>query len=234
MTNAQAAFIALVMAMLVLYTCSARGELPPGAVQYLPLLKAEQQKYWPDMPAPHTLAGQVEQETCISLRHRKCWNPRAELKTSREYGFGFGQITRAYNPDGSIRFDTFSELAGLHPDLRKWRWEERYDPVMQLRALVLKDRRLFGRFPAATDADALAFMLAPYNGGTGGLIQDVKLCEASPGCDATRWFGHVEHHSRKSRKKWQGYGKSAFEINREYVANILGFRRDRYREAWQQ
>lgn len=40
-------------------------------------------------------------------------------------------------------------------------------------------------------------------------------------CDADQWFGHVELHSVKSREKWQGYGQSAYDINREHVRNTV-------------
>lgn len=203
--------------------------IPPLAAIYLPVLLAVQQTVWPDSPLPSMLAAQVEQESCISPTHSKCWSPRAELKTSREYGFGVGQITRAYNADGSVRFDKFSELRAAHASLRAWTWENRYDARYQFIALVEMDKAIYGRVAGAgTTLDRLAFTLAAYNGGEGGVMQDRTLCRRTPGCDAARWYGHVEHRSLKSRTKWKGYGKSAFEINREYVHNILVVRRPKY------
>ncbi len=204
--------------------------IPVLAQIYLPLLIAAQTQYWPDVPQPHTMAGQVEQETCISMTHRKCWNPRAELKTSREYGFGLGQLTAAYRADGSVRFSAFGDARALHRDLKGWTWEERYDPKRQLAALVLMDRSLYARLSplAATERDAWAFTLAAYNGGTSGLLKDRLLCEQKQGCDPRRWFGNVEWTSVKAKTVASGYGKSFFEINREYVSRTLDQRREKY------
>lgn len=201
-------------------------ELPAGARAYLPVLADEISTRWPALPLPSALAAQVEQETCPSLKSRLCWNPRAELKTAREYGFGLGQLTVTKS------FDAWSEVRGMDASLAPWRWQDRYDPRLQLRALVVKDHYNSERFKAvATQQDGLAFGFAAYNGGLGGTNNDRAICRATPGCDPGRWFGHVELTSRKSRTKWQGYGQSAFDINRTYVRNVLIARRPRYVEA---
>lgn len=215
---------ALVLLGLLVLVLPARGEgLPPNAVAYLPVLASEITSAWPSAPMPSALAAQVEQETCISLRSKGCWNPRTELKTSREYGFGLGQLTV------TSRFNAWEEVKAMDAGLKAWKWEDRYDPRLQLRALVVKDRFNFDRFPvAATTTDRLAFGLAAYNGGVGGTLGDIKLCRATSGCDPGRWFGHVERTSLKARTKVQGYGQSFFDINREYVRNVLTVRRAKY------
>lgn len=204
-------------------------EMPANARQYLPILKAEQATYWADMPMPSALAAQVEQETCVSLKSARCWSPRAELRTSRERGVGLGQITR------TSRFDALAELHAANPDaLNAWSWDSAslYDPHFQLRALVLKDKQGWNAMRAADSAtDRLAFSFAAYNGGIGGVISDRRVCSGTRGCDAGRWFGHVEHTSLKARAVAAGYGKSFFAINREYVRNVLIVRRVRYVQA---
>lgn len=200
-------------------------DLPPKARLYIPVLLQEITNHWPDVPLRSILGAQVEQETCSSLASKRCWNPKTELKTDREYGFGLGQITV------TKKFNVFEEIKALDPSLKVWRWEDRYDPVLQLRAVVLKDRFNFNRFPlSASSLDQLAFGIAAYNGGVGGTLNDIKLCGATPSCDKTRWFAHVESTSLKSRTKWKGYGQSAFDINRGYVRNIFGPRRVKYIE----
>ncbi len=200
-------------------------QVPPNAEKYAPTLVVEQRGHWPTAVQPFTMAGQVEQETCISLKSSGCWNPHTELKTSREYGFGLGQVTITSS------FNAFNEERALDPSLKNWQWNDRYDPQMQLRGLVLKDRQLFIMVQgAASDEDRLAFAYAAYNGGMGGVLSDRRVCAATPQCDSRRWFGQVEHTSLKARAAVTGYGQSFFNINREYVHNILLVRSTKYRK----
>lgn len=196
--------------------------LPTNAYKYLPMLIELEDELWPDAPLRGWTGAQVHKESCITVKHSKCWNPRAELRTSREWGVGFGQITIAYNKDGSERFNVFNELRALDPVLRTWRWDDRFDPKMQLRALLVKNKIGYLSITGASNrVDHLAFSLAGYNGGLSGVLSDRRLCQAVQGCDPNRWFGNVELYSNKSRKPWQGYGQSAFEINRAYPREII-------------
>lgn len=223
-----AVWFALVIALVVSLE-DARASVPPKAEKYLPDLVQAQRTIWPDAPMPSFLAGQIEQESCITLKHSRCWDPRAELKTSRENGIGLGQFTRAYNKDGSIRFDKISELAATHKSLKGWSWENRYDADYQLKAIVEMDKAIFSRQKGAANADErLAFTLSAYNGGEGGVLQDRRLCANTRGCDSSRWWNHVERYSLKSKTPKQGYGQSFFRINREYVSNIIHVRRAKY------
>lgn len=214
--------VLLLLAALLGPSVALADSLPSGAILYLPILAEEITARWPDVPSRSAMGSQVEQETCITLRHRSCWNPHAELKTDREYGFGFGQLTI------TRRFNAWAEVKTFDPSLRNWKWENRYDPRLQLRSMIVKNRFNFARLGGTTPQDRLAFALAGYNGGLGGVVADISLCKATPGCDPGRWFGNVEKTSRKSRVKWKGYGASAFEINREYVRNVLHVRRQKY------
>lgn len=196
--------------------------LPPNAQQHLPILIAEMKQYWPNAPLPAALAAQVEQETCPKLSSPICWSPHAELKTAREYGFGLGQLTI------TSRFNSFENVQLLDPSLKTWKWSQRYDPQMQLRAMVLMDKNLFQRFTAATLVDQMAFALSAYNGGIGGVLNDKKLCGQIKHCDESRWFEHVEKKSFKQRIKVKGYGQSFYDINRGYVRSILKIRHAKY------
>jgi hypothetical protein len=213
----------LVIAVLMLLPALALAQVPPNAVPLLPVLAAEIDRAWPDLVPRSALGAQIEQETCISLKHRFCWSTHAELKTAREYGFGLGQLTI------TRRFNVFEEVKAMDRTLASWQFADRYNAQYQLRALVVKDRQAWGQVQgAATAVDRLAFAMAAYNGGMGGVLSDRKVCSATRGCDPGRWFGHVERTSLKQKKAAAGYGKSFFEINREYVRNVLEVRRPRY------
>lgn len=221
-----AAMAILTGLLFLAFASMARAEPPAKALPYLPVLQTEIDNHWPDIPLRSAAAAQVEQETCPSLAHRKCWNPRTELKTSREYGFGLGQLTV------TRRFDNFSAARGLHPSLRDWQWQDRYDADRQLRTMVLMNRGNYRRLKFVENTrERLAMTLAAYNGGMGGVLSDRRVCASVSGCDPDLWFGNVERHSLKAKSAARGYGKSFFEINREYPRNILGFRREHY-AAW--
>lgn len=217
--------------ILIVTVTSARAASPPGgALPLLPVLKSEQLRYWGQHPDPATLGAQVEQETCITLSHRSCWSPKAELRTTREHGIGLGQLTRTFTSTGRPRFDSLQDLKRSFPqELEGFAWQTPYDPRLQLRALVLKDLQNFRLIQGVdSDLDRLAMTYAAYNGGLGGLVSDRITCRATPGCNQGVWFGHVEQTSLKARQSVAGYGKSFFQINREYVTNIMIVRKQRY------
>lgn len=203
--------------------------IPPLAEVYLPLLVSTLSILWSTAPVPSFMAAQIEQETCVTLKSQRCWSPKAELKTSRENGIGFGQVTRAYTSSGSIRFDKQQELIAAHKSLKGWTWDTRYDPQYQMKALVELDRSLFKDVSCAdSNTDRIKFALSGYNGGEKGVKQDQALCRNTPGCLPCVWDGNVETRSLKSKQKWKGYGQSAYDINREYVKNVWSVRRAKY------
>lgn len=220
--------VCIVIAALVLSLAGGRAQastIPRQALEHLPTLGRELATHWPDAPEWSVLAGQVEKESCITLTHSRCWNPRAELRTSREQGVGLGQITR------TARFDALAELRAQFPrELAGWSWDSPnlYDPAFQLRAVVLMDRRNHRALADVPEPDRMDMALAAYNGGMGGLIGERKLCESTRGCDPRRWAGHVEKTSMKSRVKKPGYGQSFFDINRGYPPGVRA-RAEKYR-----
>jgi hypothetical protein len=208
-----------------------RTYVPKAAYTYAPLLKAEQERLWANHSAPAMLGALVEQESCISLKHSRCWNPGVRLKTDREEGAGFGQITRAYRADGSIRFDALDAARQLDPGLTEWSWSNVYRrPDLQLRAIVAMNRDCDRRLrPMVADPERrLQLCDAAYNGGWAGMQQERRTCGQKPGCDPQQWFRNVELVCLKSKVRWKGYGKSACEINREHVEMVAVVRRPKY------
>ena len=195
--------------------------IPAQATTYAPMLKIEQRRFWTLHPLPEMLGGLVEQESCLSLTHSKCWNPGSRLKTAREEGAGFGQTTRAYNADGTLRFDALTELVSAHSELAGLTWNNVYEsPGLQLRAMVLKSLDNFKALSMVTDAIArLAFSDAAYNGGLSGVKSERRACGMKVGCDPQLWFGNVEMTCLKSKAAL--YGRNACTINREHVTNVM-------------
>lgn len=207
-----------------------RSYIPAAAEQYRVTFRGEQRAHWPDHPRPELLPALVEHESCLNLRHARCWNPSSRLKSAREEGAGFGQITRAWRPDGSLRFDALAEMRERHPALREWSWANVYQrPDLQLRAVVLKVRGDYQALRVVADpAERLAMADAAYNGGLGGVTKERRACGLRAGCDPQRWWGHVEQTCLKSRQPLYG-GRSACDINRHHVSDVLVVRSPKYR-----
>lgn len=230
-TGAGLALIALAIVfvgLLLVFAPRAHADtLPSGFATYGPMLKAEQRTYWPEHPDPALLAALVEQESCVSLKSPRCWNPAARFKSDREEGAGMGQLTRAYRTDGSLRFDALTELRGRYgSELSTLSWGSVYQrPDLQLRALVLMSRDSARSFKGASEW--LAFGDAGYNGGVAGVQKERRACQLSSGCNPSFWFDQVENHCLKSRQPLYG-NKSACDINREHVHNVFLVRRAKY------
>lgn len=102
-------------------------------------------------------------------------------------------------------------------------------PDLQLRAIVLMSRDAYRPFHAAPAA--LAFGDAGYNGGVGNVQRERRACALVAGCDPGVWFGQVEQHCLKSKAALYG-GRSACDINREHVRNVMLVRSAKYQIAW--
>lgn len=179
---------------------------------------------WKDVPIPSAVAGLFEQETCYNLKHSKCWNVKAELKTDREYGFGLGQLTV------TSKFNAWEESKALDSRLKAWKWEDRYNSEYQMIAGVAMLKRNYNIFKYAINPyERFAFSTASYNGGIGGIQADQRVCRNTKGCNEWAWFGNVENTSLKAKTALKGYGKSFYEINREHTRNILTVRRQKYK-----
>lgn len=203
--------------------------IPKQASEHIPTLVKEQKTFWPTHPKPQYLASLIEHESCISLTHSRCWNPKSRLKSAREEGGGLGQITRAYRQDGTIRFDALQEIRNKHIELKELSWYNVYTrPDLQIRAVVFKMQDNYKYYYRFTDKEnALAFADAAYNGGIGGLDNERRACYISNGCDPTKWFDNVENFCLKSKAALYGQ-RSACDINRHHVEDVLVTRAPKY------
>ena len=211
------------------------AEIPKNARTHIPVLNSVLAERWPDVYNPWYLAGQIEQETCTSLKSPKCWSTHAELKTYREYGFGLGQLTITYNKNGTERFNTFKDVQTLDKSLKGWKFSDRYDPNKQIRALVAMDRSNWYKISGVSDPNEhSAMMFVSYNAGYGRVLSDRRLCKAESTkknpCDESKWFGNAENHSYlKAIHPAKGYSKTFFQTSREYPRNIIFTRSPKYK-----
>lgn len=205
--------------------------IPPRALEHLPTLAAQIGELWPAFPSRHYFPALIEHESCLSLTHSRCWASTSRLLTHREEGAGLGQLTRAFNPDGSIRFDALTDARRLDPrGLNELRWDTVYQrPDLQMRVIVLMTRAAYNRLqPLVPQHEPrLAMTDAAYNGGLGGLLNERRACAMRAGCDPNEWFGHVERVCLKSTKPLYGT-RSACDINRHHVQDVLRTRMPKY------
>lgn len=205
-----------------------RPDIPAGVYQHGPVLLQEQRRFWPSHPDIPILYALVEQESCVTLKSKGCWNPGARLRSDREEGAGMGQITRAWRKDGSLRFDSLSSMSRNYEALRDLSWDNVYKrPDLQLRAMVLLSRD--STKPFTETSEALAFGDAAYNGGVRGVQRERRACVLSGLCNAGKWFDNVEFKCLKSRVHLYGT-RSACDINREHVRNVMLVRRHKYEQ----
>jgi hypothetical protein len=210
--------------------------VPANAKVYLPTLKKEQVTLWPNNQQPWYLAALIEQESCVSLTSKRCWNPNSSLKTYREEGAGLGQITRTFNKDGSVRADYLQDQVRQHSELEGWNWGNVYErPDLQIRSIVLMNRSNYSSLQrmGVAGTELPLFGDAAYNGGVGGVSNDRRLCALTKGCNPAVWFGHVSNTCTKSKIPNAAYGnKSMCDINREHVYNVDKIRVSKYQQLW--
>jgi hypothetical protein len=188
---------------------------------YIPMVDAQIRKFWPTLPMHTFLFAQIEQESL--------WNPFAKLETKRELGRGFGQLTI------TSRFNAYEEVKGLEPALRDWDYKsDPFNPEKQVIAMLAKNRLNYRTCVQMLDGEneQMGCTGVAYNGGLGGFLSDRRVCSNTSGCNPRLWFGHIEHTSLKQKTAQAGYGKSFFEINREYAVNVVFKRRVKY-ELWE-
>jgi hypothetical protein len=209
--------------------------IPEQAKQYFSTVKTEASIYMPEFKPQAYFGALIEHESCISLKHSKCWNPTSRLKTSREEGAGLGQITRAYNPDGSLRFDLLTEMKTRNSELKELSWSNVYQrPDLQIRAIILLSRTNYGKLSMIPDNfERLSMADAAYNGGLGGVFNERRACGLAKGCDPSKWFDNVENYCLKSKKVIYGL-RTPCDINRHHVEDVMHLKLPKYKLAFEE
>lgn len=208
--------------------------IPVKAKEYIPLVQQETIKFFPTIPIPHYFPALIEQESCISLTHSRCWSPTSQLLSQREQGIGLGQITRAYRKDGTLRFDSLKAMRDRHTlELKEMSWDNiATRPDLQVRTIVLMVRDDYKALYKVTDPIKRLHMAdAAYNGGRGDLNKERMQCGLTKGCDPQTWFGHVERIKVKSTVPIYGT-RSAWDINREHPEIIFHLRLNKYEQFY--
>lgn len=206
--------------------------IPPKAIPLLPVVQKEVGLIFPDFLYPYYFGSLIEHESCISLKHSRCWAPTSELLSAREQGVGLGQLTRAYNKDGSLRFDKLTELRNRYnSQLKELSWMTiKQRPDLQIRAIVVMTKESWKALHMVTDPkQRLKFTDYAYNGGLGAAKKDRQICGLKKACDPQYWEGHVELTSAKSRAPIYGT-RSPYDISRHHVHDVTVTRLVKYKQ----
>lgn len=223
-------FLIMLLIPIVAYSQNPKVYIPPQAFQYFETIKLETNNFMPELEQVNYIPGLIEHESCISLKHSKCWNPKSQLKSQREEGGGLGQLTRAYKGDGSIRFDSLEDMAKRYKlELKELSWNNLYTrPDLQIRAIVLMTRGNYRSLYEIKDAsERLKMTDIAYNGGLGGLQKERRVCGLAKDCDPNIWFDNVEKFCLKSKKPLYG-GRNACDINRHHAEDVFHTRMPKY------
>lgn len=222
------------MVLVIVYSLFGNS-LPKGYYTYRDTLYAEVNTIFPEFYVPPYFGALIDHESCITSTHSKCWNPLSRLKTSREEGAGLGQVTRAYNKDGSIRFDTLSDLVRQYPvQLKGLSWNTVYTRAdLQIRAMILLWKYNYKMLnnKGLDYYNLIAFSDAAYNGGYNGVYKDMQLCKFKANCDPRVWFDNVEKTCSKGKTILYG-NRSACDINRDHVKLVMKKHLDPYVIDW--
>lgn len=216
------------------YAYNEKTYIPEKADRLVPIVKAEQIKYFPDFPYPPYFMALAEHESCISLTHKRCMDPSSRLKTHREEGGGIFQLTKAYTSSGKIRFDSLSGMRKQHmAELKELEWKTLYQRTdLQIRAGILMTRDNWKTLYAIENSfDRLQFTDSAYNGGMGNVNKRRRVCGLKSGCNPQKWFNHTEKACPGLNRVLYG-NRTACDINNHHVRNVLLTKMPKYQTLY--
>lgn len=197
--------------------------IPSKAFNYRDTIWKEIENYFPELYNYNYVPSLAEHESCITLKHKRCFEPSSQLLSKREQGVGLFQTTRAFREDGSLRFDTLTEMRNRYKaELKEASWSTyKNRPDLQIRAAILMLRDDYKKLYAVENPVHRMHMVdAAYNGGMGGLLKERRACGMAKNCDPNIWFNNVERYCLKSKKVLYG-NRSACDINRHHVKDVF-------------
>lgn len=225
------AFVIVTIMPIVAFSQNVKTYIPKNAFQYLPVLNIETKKIFPKLIHCEYFGGLIEQESCLSLINPKCWQPTSELKTSREEGAGLSQITKAFNKDGSVRFDSLKDLRARHlRELKDLSWNNVIQrPDLQIAGLLLMSKDNYDIFFQVKDeVNRLKMTDSAYNSGPEAVKRRRLQCGLTKNCDPQIWDNNVGRMQVLSTKPIYGT-RSANDINLEHVKYIFDYRMKKYK-----
>lgn len=227
-------FSVLCLSLYSLVAAANTNYIPPQAFLYKDTIKNELDTYFPYIPEYNYLPSLAEHESCISLKHKRCWNPSSALRSSREVGIGLFQVTKTFREDGSVRFDTLTEMASKYKqELKDAKWETIHTrPDIQIRMAILQLRGLYKSLYDVENAlERLKMVDAAYNGGLAGLQRERRACAMAKNCSSDIWYNNVERYCLKSKKPLYG-NRSACDINRYHVKDVFENKLPKYKRLY--
>lgn len=227
-------FLLLLVLAVTTKTWGAADYIPKQAYNYRDTIYEETTIYFNKTPHYNYIPSLIEHESCRSLTHSRCWNPASRLKTSKEEGAGLGQLTRTFNPDGSIRFDSLSNLKRNYPkQLSELSWGNIYvRPDLQIRAMHLMINDTYKSLYNIDNVEARLHMTdSAYNGGIRDLQRSRRECGLAKNCDPGIWFDNVEKYCVKSKKPLYG-NRSACDINIHHVRDVFKSNLPKYQKDY--
>lgn len=210
------------------------NNIPIKAFEYKETIKKEIDTYFNYIPEYNYIPSLIEHESCITLKHSRCWSATSRLLSAREEGAGFFQLTRAFKEDGSVRFDTVQELRNKYKsELKDLKWETIYSsPNLQIRAGILLVKDIYNKlYNINNNIIRLHMTDASYNGGLGGLLKERRACGMSSSCNPNIWFNNVENFCLKSKKVLYGT-RNACDINRHHVKDVFLNKLPKYKKHY--
>ena len=213
---------------------SVKTYIPEGAKIYGPMILKEQARIFPNVPYPPYILALIEHETCITLKHSRCFNPKARLLTSREEGAGLPQITRTFRKDGTVKMDVLTDyVKRYNKELHDLSWSNVYSrPDLQARFTSLMLRDLYKHYYRIPDTwQRTHFVDSAYNGGPGMLDKERMACGLAAGCNPNIFPHNVERYCLRNKNSIYGT-RNACDINRHHVDDVLYVRFPKYRDLF--